>query len=149
MSDKRYELVRAEDEQWAQLCGLLGGLDPETLERPGVTPDWTGKDLVAHLACWMAECANVLERMRLGTWERQPLDLDAMNARFYEACRDLDLPTIRAELESARTRMLQEWGWMGEQTPEAEEWFRESGPAHIEEHLPALRRFVEGKGEQT
>jgi len=146
VTDRRYELIRQEDERYAELCSLVEGVPPERLLEAGVTEDWTGKDLLAHLACWMAEAANVLERIRLGTWERTRLDADAMNRRFYEACRDLSISDVRAELDSSRTRMFQEWGALPEITWEAEEWFAESGPLHIEEHLPQLRTFLEDGG---
>jgi Mycothiol maleylpyruvate isomerase N-terminal domain len=139
---KREELIRAEDERWLELFEILRGLPDARAHEVGVTAEWSVKDLLAHLGCWMAEAAHVLERKRLGTFERQPLDVEARNREFYEACRDLDLPTVRAEMESARTRMLQEWGALPEIDSIAEEWFRESGPAHLEEHLPDLRRFA-------
>jgi len=143
MADRRWELIRQEDERYAELCSLVEAAPPERFLDPGVTEEWTGKDLLAHLACWMAEAANELEQMRFGTWEHRTLDLDEMNRRFYEACRDLSLSDVRAELDSARTRMFQEWGALPEITSEAEEWFAESGPVHIEEHLPQLRAFLE------
>ena len=65
-----------------------------------------------------------------------------MNRLFYEACKDLDLVAVRVGLQSARVRMLQEWYLLPEITQDADEWFRESGPEHIAEHLPDLERFV-------
>jgi hypothetical protein len=41
--------------------------------------------------------------------------------------------------------MFQEWGALGEVTSSAEEWFVESGPAHVAEHHPELRAFL-GRG---
>ncbi|MFL5799036.1 MAG: hypothetical protein ACJ77A_14045 [Actinomycetota bacterium] len=144
MADRRYELVREEDARWSELCDAIRAVPPDRLLQPGVTENWTGKDLLAHLGCWMAEAAGMLERIRLGTYESRRIDLDALNARFYDACRDLSLSDVRAEMEAARTRMFQEWGALPEVTPEAEEWFVESGPAHIAEHLPRLRSFLDG-----
>ena len=66
-----------------------------------------------------------------------------MNKAFYEANRDLPLSVVRAELWSARTRMLSEFNAPPEVTPLAEEWFMESGPKHYEEHLPRLREWAE------
>jgi hypothetical protein len=90
----------------------------------------------------MAEAAHVLERIRLGTYEDRKLEVDAMNRWFYEICRDLDLVGVKCGLQSSRVRMLQEWYALPDITPLAEEWFRESGPEHIDEHLPDLERFV-------
>jgi hypothetical protein len=144
MADRRFELIREEDERWAELCDAIRDVPPDRLLQPGVTPNWTGKDLLAHLGCWMAEAACMLEQIRFGTYEERRVDLDAMNARFYEAWVDQPLNDVRVEMESARTRMFQEWAALAEVTPEAEEWFVESGPAHIAEHLPQLRTFLDG-----
>ena len=143
--DRRVQLVREEDEGYGALSALLAGLTPEDLVAPGLTAEWTTKDLLAHLGSWMAEASHVLERIRLGTWERGRVDVDSKNRQFYDACCDLDVPAVRCELWSARSRMLQEWGALPELTPLAEEWFVESGAAHYREHLPDLERFVAGR----
>src|SRR4029079_5153684 len=103
---------------------------------------WTAKDLMAHLGCWMAEAANVIEQIRFGTFDSAPVDVEDMNARFYDVMKDQPLRDVWAEMESARTRMFQEWGALAEITPEAEEWFVESGPAPRAQHLPERRAFL-------
>jgi uncharacterized protein (TIGR03083 family) len=143
--DRRDELLREEDRAWERFDELIDELPDERFTEPGLTEDWTVKDLLGHLAYWMAEAAHVFERQHYGTYEKSSLDVDAVNKDVYEAMKDLDLPTVRAELESARIRMLQELFALPELTPEAEEWFVESGPGHIEEHLPDLERFVRSK----
>ena len=103
------------------------------------------KDLLAHLGCWMAEAAHVMERIALGTWEETGTDVDARNREFYEACCDLDTRAVKCELWSARAMMLHAWGALAEITPAAEEWFVESGAVHYREHLPDLERFVRSR----
>jgi len=144
MADRKRELIEEEDARWSELCAAVAGVSQDRMLEPGLTDEWTGKDLLAHLGCWMAEAANVLECIRLGTWEPRGVDVDEMNAGFYEAMKDQSYRDVWAEMESARTRMFQEWGALPEITHEAEEWFVESGPAHIEEHLPQLRTFLGG-----
>jgi hypothetical protein len=142
MSDRRLELIREEDARWSELCALLDGVPEERLLQVGVTADWSVKDLLAHLACWMAEAAVMLERIRFGTYESQNMDVDGINQHFHETWKDQDLRAVMAELESSRTRMFQEWGALAEITPDAEEWFVESGPEHLDEHVPDLRAFL-------
>ena len=145
MADRRGELIREEDVGWAELHSLLDKLSIEDMERPGVTSEWTVKDLVGHLACWWAEAAAQLERIRMGTYTSEKIDVDATNARFYEAMKDLDMPTVFAELHAARNKALEELGALHELTPEADEWFTESGALHYRDHLPELRAFVESR----
>jgi hypothetical protein len=142
MPTKR-EICDAEDEAWAEVNGLIESLTPTQMEEPGYYPDWSAKDLLAHLAAWMAEAAKMLTQLHYQTYLKRDLDVDAMNKEFYEANRDLPLPVVRAEAFAARNRMLAEMNALGEVTPEAEEWFEESGSRHYAEHLPRLREWVE------
>ena len=143
MTDRKTELIREEDERWAEVCALLGQLSAEQMQRPGYSETWSVKDLLGHLGAWWAETSHALERMRMGTYERRDLDIDALNDQFFEACKDVDLDTIRAELFASRNRALEELSRLPDLTADAERWFVESGTAHYAEHLPELRRFVE------
>jgi hypothetical protein len=142
MATKR-ELCKAEDEAWAEVNGLIGSLTAEQMEEPGYYTDWSAKDLLAHLAAWMAEAARIFTQLHYQTYMKSDLDVDAMNKEFYEANKDLPIPVVRAEAFAARNRMLAEMNALGEVPPEAEEWFEESGLRHYEEHLPRLREWVE------
>ena len=143
MTTKR-ELAAAEDAGWAALLEILESLTDAQVEEPGYFPEgWSVKDLLAHLGGWQAETVRILEQVRFGTYRDGPIDVEAMNLVFLESNRDVPLPDVRAELWAARTRMLTEWNALPEVTPVAEEWFRESGPAHYDEHLPRLREWAQ------
>ena len=143
MMTDRSELGGAEEAGWGELSELVSSLTPEQLEEPGYTEDgWSVKDLMAHIAAWLAEATQFFEQIRNGTYRTERRDVDALNRRFYEANRDLPAPVVRAECAASRNRMLVEWSALPEITPEAREWFRESGPEHYAEHLPRLREWV-------
>jgi hypothetical protein len=142
MTTKR-ELAAEEDAGWAPFLEIVESLLPEEIERPGYYPEgWSVKDLLGHVGCWQAEAGRILERIINGTYEDVPVDVDALNREFFECNKDLPVPIVRAELWSARTRMLMGWNGLPEITREAEEWFRESGPAHYDEHLGRLREWA-------
>lgn len=140
---ERDRLVREEDAAWADLFRVVDGMARERLEEPGLRGGWSVKDLLWHLCCWTAESARQLERIRLGTYVEQDWDTDALNDRFFQESKRQDLATVRSSLVAARTRVLQEWAALAETTPEAIEWFEESGPVHIREHLADLEAFAE------
>ena len=122
-------------------------MSPNELQRPGLTPDgWSVKDAMFHIGAWMADCANQLERMRLGTFvdriDTIP-DIERMNREWFELSKVMDLETARIELVSAHQRMLQEWAALPEITPAAWEWFEESGPIHYRKHLDDLRAWMD------
>lgn len=140
----RRELQVGEDAGWSEFNGLIESLMPAQMEEPGYFPEgWSVKDLMGHIGSWQAEAGQVLEQIRMDTFRDDPVDLDKMNAFFFEANHDLPLSVVRAEMFSARNRMLREWSLLTEITPQAEEWFVESGPEHYAEHGGRLREWVQ------
>ncbi len=147
MTTDRRDLVDAEEAGWVELMDLVSSVAHEQLDEPGYTEDgWSVKDLIAHIGAWHAEAANVLEQMRHGTYERKRWDVDALNRQFHQANKNLTASAVMAECAASRYRMLVEWNALSEITPEAEEWFRESGPGHYAEHVPRLREWVRSVG---
>lgn len=141
MTDVKRELLKKDDEAWADFRSLIDGLTPEQAAEPGYNGDWSVKDLVAHMGSWFAEAATMLEQMRMGTYTRERLDVDGLNREWFETRRNEDLRTVRAELMAARARMLEEWDRLPEVDDEARRWFSESTVKHYAEHLPRLREW--------
>jgi hypothetical protein len=139
----KHELCTAEDAGWRAFVDALDRVPFERCDIPGFDGAWSVKDMVGHIGAWHAEAVQVFEQIRVGTYRSEPLDLDAMNARFVEANRDLPADMVRAASAASRTRFLQEFDRLVELTPAAQEWFVESGARHYEEHLPALRSWVD------
>jgi len=141
--DERTKLVQEEDEAWAEIVALISGLTEQQMEEPGLTPaGWSVKDLLWHFCCWTAEAARQLERIRMGTYVERDWDTDSLNDRFFRESQGMSIPLIKTQLAAARSRGLAEWAALPEPTPEAIEWFGESGPIHYREHLPDLRAWV-------
>jgi hypothetical protein len=144
VTDRKRELIEAEDRAWAELRALLAQLSDDQLLLDGYYEDWSVKDLMAHLGCWMAESSRVLEQLRLGSYTEWDHDVDALNREWWETWREKDVRTVWAELHSSRARMLDEWHRLDpEQAGDtADLWFRESGQEHHAKHLPRLREWV-------
>jgi len=120
-------------------------LTPETASIPGYYSEgWTAKDAVAHLGTWMAEGAAVLRQVAAGTYLEGELDVDAANARFLEAMRDLPLEMVHLQAAAAHSELLRAWTELPDVSPASEFWVRKAGPEHLEEHLPELEAWVEG-----
>lgn len=142
VSTKR-ELLAAEDVGWMTFLDLVESLTADQMEEPRYYPEgWSVKDLIAHIGSWQAETVQVLEQMRMETYARHRIHVDALNEQFFEANKDLPLSVVRAECWSARNRMLEELNALPEVTPDAEEWFVESGLNHYAEHVDRLRKWV-------
>jgi hypothetical protein len=136
--------VDLERERWTEIVALCRSLDPADRLRPGYfgDPDWSVKDMVAHLGTWMAEAEVQLLQIESGTYVDEPFDIDALNAQFLDALRDQDWSTVWAQAISARVQMLTVWGRLRERTEAADRWVRKSGAEHDGEHLPRLREWV-------
>ena len=142
MTDAKRELLERDDLGWTELRSLIDGLTPAQLEERGYQEDWSVKDLMAHIGSWYAEAGIMLERMRMGTYVRERLDVDGLNSRWFETWRDKDLPTVKTELMAARARMLEEWDRLADADEEARRWFYESTAEHYDDHMPRLREWV-------
>jgi hypothetical protein len=135
--------MAAEDAGWEELHALMDSLSIGEAERPGYYPEgWSAKDLLAHIGSWLAEAGVFLLRIRVGTYQLEDIDIDAMNQTFLEIMKDVPLETARAQASAARARMLLAWGQLSQLTPEAAFWIRKAGADHYAEHLPRLREWV-------
>ena len=99
------------------------------------------------MAVWCDHTARVLAEIRAGTWDghdpsTEPGWTDRVNREAFEASRPMDLDLVRASWAERRRSMLAAFGALDEVTPDADEWFDESGPSHYAEHLPGLEAWV-------
>lgn len=137
-------LLHREHLEWDELWGLVRSLSPEEREQPGYYADdgWSVKDMVAHIGTWMAEAAAVIARVQANTHRPEELDIDALNARFFDAMHDMPWETVEAQALSARAQMLSALRRLVEPDEVSESWVRKSGPDHYQEHLPRLKEWV-------
>ena len=141
------ELLAEEDRLWTELHDLVNSLPADKVDEPGYFAEgWSAKDLIAHIGSWLAEAGVVLERIRFGTFRPEEIDIDAMNATFYDSMHDVAFPVVRAQGVTARNRMLRAWRSLPDGSSEADRWIRKSGPEHYAEHLPRLREWVKEIG---
>jgi len=132
-----------EELAFAELHELVESLPPDRVAEAGYFEEgWSAKDLLAHIGSWLAEAGAVMERIRFGTYRPDEIQIDEMNASFYEAMKDVSYPTVRSQTRAARSRMLNAWGALGSDPPEAERWIRKAGFEHYQEHLPRLREWL-------
>ena len=131
--------------RWEELADLCARFPVGARERPGYYTDpdraWSVKDLLAHIGTWLAQGKSRLERIKAGTYEREELDIDALNARFLDAIRDQTWAVVWTQANSARTLLLGAWYELDVRTEDADWWLRKVGPDHYDEHLGRLREW--------
>jgi hypothetical protein len=139
-------LLNDEERRWVQFHALLGSIPTQRFEEPTVTPEgWSPKDVVYHVGFWLADCARVLDQIRVGTFDRaeeDALDIDRMNAEGVEVSRGMDPRDVRVMCESARVEARTAFGTLPEVTTDAWEWFEESGPLHYAKHVEDLEAWL-------
>jgi hypothetical protein len=136
--------VDLEYARWSELVGLIGMLSSDELLAPGYfrDPDWSVKDLVAHLRAWLAEAASQLASVAARSYQPQDVDIDARNAEALEVARRESWESVWTGATMARAQMLQAWFSLREPSESANRWVRKAGAEHYGEHLDRLREWV-------
>jgi hypothetical protein len=136
--------IDAERAGWYQLVELVTALTEAEYLEPGYyrDPDWSVRDLVAHLGTWLAEAEVQFERITAGTYEGHEVDVDALNAALLEGMAGQPWVVAWVQANSARSRMIGEWFALREPTDEAGWWIRKGAAEHFAEHLPRLCEWV-------
>ena len=94
-------LARARTERDA-LAGLWQPLtDAQMICRPGPLPDWSVKDLIAHIAWWEQSATNWVSRALAGEMLTRTETTDELNARVHADNRDLPLETVLAAFDAS------------------------------------------------
>jgi hypothetical protein len=129
---------------WYEITALVRALTPEEGLVPGYQrdPDWTVRDVVAHVGTWLAEAQVQFERLAAGTYEGHDIDIDSMNAVFLAAMADQPWDVTWVQANAARTMMVAMWHGLPDPSDEAAWWIRKSGGDHYAEHLGRLRAWV-------
>lgn len=143
MADRNERELAGEKEAWQRLHAVMRRMTPEMADVPGYFEEgWTAKDAVAHIGTWMARGATVLRQIAAGTYREGEIDVDAENARFLAAMRDVPLDTVHLQTAAAHSELLSAWRQLREITPAAGFWVRKAGPEHVQEHLPRLEAWI-------
>jgi Mycothiol maleylpyruvate isomerase N-terminal domain len=134
----------AERSGWYELASLVRTLTPDECVAPGyyTNPDWTVRDLVAHLGTWLAEAQVQLERISAGTYEGHDVDIDALNESLLAAMDGHPWEVAWVQANAGRTRMVEEWWLLTSPNDEAAWWIRKSGSDHYTDHLARLREWT-------
>lgn len=137
--------MQAERTGWYELVALVGSLAPDERMRPGYysDPEWSVRDLIAHLGTWLAEAQVQFERMTAGTYDGHDVDVDALNVDLLTAMDGQPWTVAWTQANAGRTMMLEAWYALIDPTDEAGWWIRKCAAQHFAEHLPRLREWVE------
>ena len=106
----RQQLLNRLDTAWVAFQASYAGLSNSRLTEPGVTGDWSVKDLIAHVTWWEEEALRHLPVIMAG--DRPPRysvtygGIDAFNAMMAERKRDVPLPDILTQQHDTHQRLI-------------------------------------------
>ncbi len=106
-------------------------------------PDWTARDVVAHIGTRLAEAQLQFERITSGTYEGHDVDVDALNAMLLEGTAGPPWDVAWVQAQAARTRMVDAWYALRQPSDEAAWWIRKGAADHVAEQLERLRAWTE------
>ena len=136
--------VALERSRWDEMVALIEILTDDERLAPGyyVDPDWSVKDLIAHLGFWFAEARTELLDIAARSYIPHDMNVDARNAIALVALKREPWDVVWARAIAARAWMIEAWVGLDGRAEIADRWIRKAGAEHYGEHLPRLRAWV-------
>lgn len=146
---QKEQLIQKLDLAWADLQGAIAGLTEAEMLEPGVTGNWSVKDILAHVTWWEAESLQHLPAILRG--ERTPRYADlygginAFNAQMSEKKRGLTLTQVLDEMNETHRRLIETVRAAPDEQIATETRFRRrlrlDTYSHYPEHTRAIRAW--------
>jgi len=142
-------LLRRLDAAWGAFNASYAGLSDAQLMKPGVTGDWSVRDILAHVTTWEEEALTHLPLiLEGGTPPRYSVrygGLDAFNARMTEQKARLSLSAVRRQLDGTHRRLIDFIQRAPEDQQSRETRFRRrlrlDTYSHYPQHAEAIRQW--------
>ncbi len=137
----------------------LAEADPQLLIAPGLSGEWSARELIAHLGYWTGHATEALhhaEQGRTGDFGHDEMDVDERNAAVARVAAQTDLATVRQREQAAYEALLTaleraDPTWLDERVAycdSLEDVIRDDGADHYREHAADVRAwFADGEGE--
>jgi hypothetical protein len=131
---------------WTELRGLLDRVPTEAWTADELTPGWTLREHVAHLADWAAEGVRAVEEFRrAGTWPADPAEgIDAWNARHVALSAGAAVPEVLARLDAEYDRLRAAVATLSIdelRSPDGWSWAYDCLYGHVRKHLALVGPF--------
>ncbi len=106
----RRQLLQRLDSAWGAFEESYAGLSDAQLMKPGVTGDWSVRDILAHVSTWEEEALThlplILEGGAPPRYSVRYGGIDAFNARMTEQKASLSLAAVRRQLDGTHRRLI-------------------------------------------
>ena len=144
--------IRRSRKAWEKALLLL---DDHTLQQPGFSGEWSGKDVIAHITWHEKEMNGLIGAHALVGSELWHLPLDQRNAAIYAENKDRSLDGVRQEARQVYAQLLKlldtlseedlhDPGRFSDMPPDWQPWtlIAENTYEHYDDHLPQALAFL-------
>jgi hypothetical protein len=108
--DRKKKLLQNLEKAWTNFRESYDGLSEEELLKPGVTGQWSVKDIIAHVTTWEGETLKHLSGMLKGKkYPRYSVTyggIDAFNAQKTAENKSLSLPEVVRRQDKVHRRLI-------------------------------------------
>lgn len=151
----RSQLLKRLDEAWQALLASYDGLSEAEMLEPGVTDNWSVRDIIAHVTWWeeeaLAHLPVVLDGGRPPRYSVTYGGIDAFNAQMMEQRKDLTLAEVLGRRDEVHARLVAFLETVPEEHIVRETRFRRrlrlDTYGHYSLHAAAISRWREGSGQ--
>lgn len=107
----KQQLLQKLEQSWEAFRDSYSGLPEALLLKPGVTGDWSVKDILAHVSWWEEEALKhlptILQGDRPARYSVVYGGIDSFNAQMTELKRRLSLAEAREQLDATHYRLVE------------------------------------------
>jgi hypothetical protein len=141
--DERLDILQRTSRSWLELKKAIERLSDDDLSRPNTVGNWSGRDLMVHVASWDEEMTRLLRDLDAGKPERWPDTegdrIDVWNGSHVAAFRNVSIVEARRYFEGTHFEFMD----VLEKSPSVTAKLVGTYHQHYDEHLPqfqALKR---------
>ena len=146
MITDRDELLKREEEAWAEFVAEVGRVPEHRRGDLGVVPGWSVNDLVFHNGKWAGVAAEKLGALATSgsAGEEEPDEVwEGKNELWAAESKSMLYQEAMARALEDRERARAALSALPEVTDEASSWFREETFDHYQEHTEEISRFAD------
>ncbi len=150
---EKQQLMNKLEQAWESFKESYAGLSDEQLVEPGVTENWSVKDIIAHVSGWEEEALKylpgILQGIRPPRYSVVYGGIDAFNAQTIERKRSLPLSEVRKQLDETHYRLVEYIQSVPEEQFTSETRFRRRLRLDTYSHYPIHARAIREWRERT
>jgi hypothetical protein len=142
----KQQLLKRLDQAWVALKESYAGLPGSQMVQPGVTGNWSVKDILAHVSTWEQEAVKylplILEGGRPPRYSTKYGGIDAFNALMSEQNRGLSLTQVLKQLDEIHRQLVDYVQSVPEEQFATEGRFRRRLRLDTYSHYPEHTRMI-------